>query len=146
MSDVPEDFLRQAASAAAKEQERARALAAVLAQAPDIGVDEALTRFGQALSQTEQELVRSLTLEELAALRSVESKLGLRRSQHVNNYNNINYPILPAGLRFAVGVLSAQLQRRHMRLGSLRPLSRWPLKSKGRWRCRNLRSTSLNDS
>jgi hypothetical protein len=93
MSDAPEDFLRQAASAAAKEQERARALDAVLAQAPDIGVEDALARFGQALSQTEQELVRSLTPEELKSLRSVEHKLGLRRSQNVNNYNISNNQI-----------------------------------------------------
>jgi hypothetical protein len=89
MSNPPEDFFRQAAN----EQERARALDAVLAQAPDIGVDEALARFGQALSQTEQELVRSLTLEELTTLRSVENKLGLRRRQQVTNFNNANYQI-----------------------------------------------------
>jgi hypothetical protein len=89
MSNPPEDFFRQAAN----EQERARALDAVLAQAPDIGVDEALARFGQALSQTEQELVRSLTQEELTTLRSVESKLGLRRRQQVTNFNNANYQI-----------------------------------------------------
>jgi hypothetical protein len=83
MSEAAEDPLRQAA----KEQERAQALDAVLAQAPDIGVDEALARFGQALSAIDQELVRSLTPEEVAALRSVESKLGLRRGSRVNNYN-----------------------------------------------------------
>jgi hypothetical protein len=93
MSDAAEDLLRQAASAAAKEQERAHALDAVLAQAPDIGVEEALTRFGQALPPIDQELVRSLTPEELASLRSVESKLGIRRSPRVNNNNIFNNQI-----------------------------------------------------
>jgi hypothetical protein len=89
MSDPAEDPLRQAA----REQERADALDAVLAQAPDIGVDAALDRFGQALSPVDQELVRSLTREELAALRSIEGKLGIRRSRRVVNYNIVNNQI-----------------------------------------------------
>jgi hypothetical protein len=87
MSDEAEDPLRQAASAAEKEQERARALEAVLAQAPDIGVDEALTRFGQGLSPIDQELVRSLTQDELKSLRSIKSKLGIHSNPRVHNYN-----------------------------------------------------------
>jgi hypothetical protein len=87
MSDEADDVLRQAVSAAEKEQERARALEAVLAQAPDIGVDEALTRFGRALSPIDQELVRSLTPDELASLRSIKSKLGIHPSPRVHNYN-----------------------------------------------------------
>jgi hypothetical protein len=89
MSDPAEDPLRQAA----REQERADALDAVLAQAPDIGIDEALARFGQALSAIDQELVRSLTREELAALRSIEGKLGIRRSRRVVNYNIVTNQI-----------------------------------------------------
>ena len=85
MSDPAEDPLRQAA----REQERADALDVVLAQAPDIGIDVALDRFGQALSQVERDLVRSLTQEELETLRKVEGKLGSRRRGRVNNNNQI---------------------------------------------------------
>jgi len=85
MSDPAEDPLRQAA----REQERADALDAVLVQAPDIGIEAALEQFGQALSQVERDLVRSLTREELETLRKVEGKLGSRRKGRVNNNNQI---------------------------------------------------------
>jgi hypothetical protein len=71
-SNDPNDPMR----AVHEQQERAAALEAIINHAPDIGIDEALERFGSVLTDSEKELLRTLTPEELTALRSILSKLG----------------------------------------------------------------------
>jgi len=91
VTDPVGDLLRQGASAAQQEQERARAVSAVLAQAPNVGLDEAIARFGQRLSQADQDLIRSLTREELSALQSTQGKLGDLTTAAAARNNNNNY-------------------------------------------------------
>ncbi|MEP0885782.1 hypothetical protein NDI49_30090 [Trichocoleus sp. ST-U3] len=61
---------------AREQQDRAVALEAILNNAADIGIEDALTRFGAALTDTEKEILKTLTPEELASLKSILSKLG----------------------------------------------------------------------
>lgn len=62
--------------AARQQQERAMAIEAILNNAAEIGIEEALSRSGSALTTTEKELLTTLTTEELASLKSIMSKLG----------------------------------------------------------------------
>jgi hypothetical protein len=62
--------------AARQQQERAMAIEAILNNAAEIGIEEALSRSGSALTTTEKELLTTLTTEELASLKSMLSKLG----------------------------------------------------------------------
>ena len=62
--------------AARQQQERAMAIEAILNNAAEMGIEEALSRFGSALTTTEKELLTTLTTEELASLKSMLSKLG----------------------------------------------------------------------
>jgi hypothetical protein len=62
--------------AARQQQERAMAIEAILNNAAEIGIEEALSRFGSTLTTTEKELLKTLTTEELASLKSIMSKLG----------------------------------------------------------------------
>jgi len=62
--------------AARQQQERAMAIEAILNNAAEMGIEEALSRFGSALTTTEKELLKTLTTEELASLKSIMSKLG----------------------------------------------------------------------
>jgi len=71
-SNDPNDPMR----AVSEQQERAAALEAIINNAPDSGIDEALETFGSLLTDTEKELMRTLTPEELTALKSILSKLG----------------------------------------------------------------------
>lgn len=57
--------------------DRATALEAVLNNAPDIGTEAALKKFGAPLTKVEKNLIRSLTPEELTQLRNVKRKLGV---------------------------------------------------------------------
>jgi hypothetical protein len=52
------------------------AIEAILNNAAEMGIEEALSRFGSALTTTEKELLKTLTTEELASLKSIMSKLG----------------------------------------------------------------------
>jgi hypothetical protein len=52
------------------------AIEAILNNAAEIGIEEALSRSGSALTTTEKELLTTLTTEELASLKSMLSKLG----------------------------------------------------------------------
>ncbi|MBW4546056.1 MAG: hypothetical protein KME25_16645 [Symplocastrum torsivum CPER-KK1] len=73
MTDID---LNEVAKALQEQQARAVALEAVLNNAADIGIEDALSRFGSALTDTEKEILRTLTPEELASLKSILSKLG----------------------------------------------------------------------
>jgi uncharacterized protein YaaR (DUF327 family) len=73
MTDID---LNEVTRAVREQQERAVALEAILNNAADIGIEDALTRFGSALTDTEKELLKTLTPEELASLKSIMSKLG----------------------------------------------------------------------
>lgn len=66
----------EAMKAARQQQERAMAIEAILNNAAEMGIEEALSRFGSALTTTEKELLTTLTTEELASLKSMLSKLG----------------------------------------------------------------------
>lgn len=66
----------EAMKAARQQQERAMAIEAILNNAAEIGIEEALSRSGSALTTTEKELLTTLTTEELASLKSMLSKLG----------------------------------------------------------------------
>ncbi|HEY9905456.1 MAG TPA: hypothetical protein V6D43_24005 [Candidatus Sericytochromatia bacterium] len=66
----------EAMKAARQQQERAMAIEAILNNAAEMGIEEALSRFGSALTTTEKELLKTLTTEELASLKSIMSKLG----------------------------------------------------------------------
>lgn len=73
MTDID---LNEVARALQEQQARAVALEAVLNNAADIGIEDALSRFGSALTDTEKEILKTLTPEELASLKSILSKLG----------------------------------------------------------------------
>ncbi|MBD1805468.1 hypothetical protein H6F98_08405 [Microcoleus sp. FACHB-SPT15] len=73
MTDID---LNEVAKALQEQQARAVALEAVLNNAADIGIEDALSRFGAALTDTEKEILKTLTPEELASLKSILSKLG----------------------------------------------------------------------
>ncbi len=62
--------------AARQQQERAMAIEAILNNAAEMGIEEALSRSGSALTTTEKELLTTLTTEALASLKSIMSKLG----------------------------------------------------------------------
>jgi uncharacterized protein YaaR (DUF327 family) len=68
--------LNEVAKAVREQQARAVALEAILNNAADIGIEDALSRFGSALTDTEKELLKTLTPEELTSLKSILSKLG----------------------------------------------------------------------
>ena len=73
MADIDPNEVVQAAR---QQQERAMAIEAILNNAAEIGIEEALSRFGSTLTTTEKELLKTLTTEELASLKSIMSKLG----------------------------------------------------------------------
>jgi hypothetical protein len=70
--------------------ERAVALEAVLANAPEVGIETALDRFGGALTPTERKLVSSLSVEEIGSLNRIETKLSAVQARRANNNNNNN--------------------------------------------------------
>jgi hypothetical protein len=70
-------------------RERSLALEAVLSNAPTLGVQEAVERFGAALTPTERQLISSLSQEELAAFVSTRAKLGGIGFRLPNNNNFI---------------------------------------------------------
>lgn len=69
----------------ASQVERCIALEAIIAHAPDMGIEKALIEFGCPLTATEKKLISTLTMEELKALRTIKGKVGplLRK---VNNH------------------------------------------------------------
>jgi hypothetical protein len=71
-------------------EDRVTAIEAVLDNAPSIGVEEALRRFGTSLTKTEQGLMSSLSAEEFERLGELRNKLGplARRANNNNNNNN----------------------------------------------------------
>jgi hypothetical protein len=72
-----EDIARHASThGALVERDRALALEAVIAHAPELGIEEALKKFGDSLLPTEIKLLRTLTPEELKALKSIKAKVG----------------------------------------------------------------------
>ena len=75
-SNDPNEASNEIMRAAREQQERAIALEAVLNHAPDIGIEQALEQFGSSLTDTEKQVLRTLTPEELAALKSILSKIG----------------------------------------------------------------------
>ncbi len=58
------------------ERDRALALEAVLTHAPDLGMEDALKKYGESLLPTEHKLLLTLTKEELTALKSIRAKVG----------------------------------------------------------------------
>lgn len=58
------------------ERDRVLALEAVMAHAPDMGIDAALKAYGDLLLPTEHKLLQTLTKVELAALKSIRAKVG----------------------------------------------------------------------
>ena len=77
-------------SSAVATEDRATAIEAILDNAPTMGVEAALRRFGTSLTATERELVSSLSSEEFDQLGRVRTKLGplARRANNNNNNNN----------------------------------------------------------
>jgi hypothetical protein len=67
------------------------ALDAVLSQAATIGIDEAIKKFGESLTPTERELVKTLTPEEIKSLNAAKAKLGVLGIRPLGNNNNHNY-------------------------------------------------------
>jgi hypothetical protein len=97
---MSEDFLKEdimSEEAVRAERRRALVLQTVVSHAADMGISEALVKFGAGLSDVEKQMLASLTPGELAALRSVSLKLpgfGLR-SQIFDDTNNNNCPQSP---------------------------------------------------
>ncbi len=60
-------------------QERAVALEAILTHAPDIGLEQALDSFGSALTDTEKEVLKTLTSEEITTLKLILPNLENQR-------------------------------------------------------------------
>ncbi len=71
-SNDPNEVVR----AVREQQARALAIEAILNNAPTLGIEEAIQRFGSDLTDTEKELLKTLTPEELTSLKSILSKLG----------------------------------------------------------------------
>lgn len=70
-------------------RERSLALEAVLRHASEVGIEEALARFGRPLSELDKATLRSLTPEELETLSDIRCKLAALRNAEDNNNNNI---------------------------------------------------------
>lgn len=87
MSDPVGQVLAAGTQAATAERERASALSAVIANAADMGLDEALQKFAGGLSPAEQEMLRSLKPEELKALSTAQSKIASLAAKDSNNNN-----------------------------------------------------------
>ncbi len=58
------------------ERDRALALEAVIAHAPEIGIEAALKQFGEPLLPTEVKLLATITPDEWKALKSIKAKVG----------------------------------------------------------------------
>lgn len=71
-------------------EERSIALEAILAYAEDLGIDEAIRKFGEPLYDTEKNLIRSLSVEEIKSLNSIDKKLKAAAKPKENNNNNNN--------------------------------------------------------
>jgi hypothetical protein len=79
------------------DRERAVALEAVLSSAPELGIAGALEVFGNSLTPTEAQLVKSLSDEEVSQLIALRNKLaplgtGASLMKDANNNNNNNGP------------------------------------------------------
>ena len=63
------------------------AMKSIVMEAPDIGVDKALEKFGSSLSDSDKNAVKSLGFDELKSLKSAMSKLGsaILRADNINN-------------------------------------------------------------
>lgn len=83
-----EDTIRASSRETRFENERSLALEAVLNNAPELGVKEALKRFGGPLTVTERELVSGLSKAELTGLKVARGKLGSLGSLAKDNNNN----------------------------------------------------------
>lgn len=59
-----------------EQQVRTLDLGDVLNHALDLGIEESISRFGSALTDTEKEVLKTLTPEELGSLKSILSKTG----------------------------------------------------------------------
>lgn len=70
-------------------RERSVALEAVLRHAGEVGIEEALARFGKPLSESDKATLRSLTRAELETLSDIRDKLSVLRATEDNNNNNI---------------------------------------------------------
>lgn len=73
------------------EFERSLAIEAVLSNAPSMGLQASLEKFGLGLTSVEKGLIESLTQEELNALKEIEGKISplmARRGGNNNNNNN----------------------------------------------------------
>ncbi|GAA2273524.1 hypothetical protein GCM10010368_48700 [Streptomyces roseiscleroticus] len=87
-----EGILAASGSQARVERERALAMEAVLTNAAELGVETAVQRFGGALTQTERQLLITLTPDELTAFNATRQKLGglaQLRARDDNNNNNL---------------------------------------------------------
>jgi hypothetical protein len=73
---VDSNDMNEALRGVREQQERTIALASILNNAPDIGIDEALETYGAALTDSEKEVLKTLTREELDSLKSILSKIG----------------------------------------------------------------------
>ncbi len=74
------------------QEDRSLALDAVLSNAADMGVENALQRFGDPLTDTEKAIAGSLSKDDAIALKQISSKLGslspFARAANNNNNNN----------------------------------------------------------
>jgi hypothetical protein len=76
------------------EVERSLAIAAILSNAPTMGLEASVKKFGASLTSVDRELIGSLTPEELGALKEIEGKISpLRTGTMANNNNNNNKPV-----------------------------------------------------
>ena len=91
MADVLSTILSRVSGlgGAGTARERSMALEAVLRHAAEVGIEEALARFGKPLSETDKKTLRSLTPAELETLAEIRCKLSALRSTEDNNNNNI---------------------------------------------------------
>ena len=79
MPDDPSEAIARVANAALgklSEVDRSRTLDAVLNKAADVGAEKALELVGSSLSESEKDIVRSLSKDELVALRTIKGKIG----------------------------------------------------------------------
>ena len=72
--DAVNEVKNEVATEVSEQQVRTLALGDVLNHAPDLGIEEAMSKFGSALTDTEKEVLKTLTPEEVGSLKSILSK------------------------------------------------------------------------
>lgn len=89
MAELTPELLKALAEQFSSAQTTSASIEAVLAKAPDIGVEEALKQYGKGLSEAEQQLILNADPQDLADLKRLKEKLGPigARAAHVNNNN-----------------------------------------------------------